>query len=108
MIPLLQASLPRMTQPLIVTIALLYFAIVAVIATWATRKTKTERDAHQRGECALRDHKTLSKYLRQTKTGRLVLDRQKLVAEEHRLIDEARALMAARDHAAQAGGGDVA
>jgi hypothetical protein len=45
-------------------------------------KTKTERDAHQRGECALRDHKTLSKYLRQTKTGRLVLDRQKIVAEE--------------------------
>jgi len=30
------------------------------------------------------------------------------VAEEHRLIDEARALMAARDHAAQAGGGDIA
>ena len=44
MIALPQASLPRMTQPLIVTIALLYFAIVAVIATWATRKTKTERD----------------------------------------------------------------
>ncbi len=41
---LLQASLPRMTQPLIVTIALLYFAIVAVIATIATRKTKNERD----------------------------------------------------------------
>jgi predicted transcriptional regulator len=30
------------------------------------------------------------------------------VAEEHRLIDEARALMAARDHAAQADGGDIA
>ncbi len=43
-VPLLQASLPRMTQPLIVAIALVYFAIVAVIATWATRKTKTERD----------------------------------------------------------------
>ncbi len=45
-------------------------------------KTKTERDAHQRGECALRDHKTLSKYLRQTKTGRLVLDREKIKSEE--------------------------
>ena len=45
-------------------------------------KSKTERDAHQRGECALRDHKTLSKYLCQTKTGRLVLDRQKIAAEE--------------------------
>jgi hypothetical protein len=45
-------------------------------------KTKSERDAHQRGECALRDHKTLSRYLRQTKTGRLVIDRQKIAAEE--------------------------
>ena len=44
MIPLLQASLPRLTQPLIVTVALVYFAVVAVIATWATRKTKNERD----------------------------------------------------------------
>jgi hypothetical protein len=45
-------------------------------------KSKAERDAHQRGECALRDHKTLSKYLRQIKTGRLVLDRQRIAAEE--------------------------
>jgi transposase len=45
-------------------------------------KTKTDRDAHQRGECALRDHKTLSRYLRQTKTGRLVIDRERIRAEE--------------------------
>jgi hypothetical protein len=45
-------------------------------------KTKTEQEAHQRGECALRDHKTLSRYLRQTKTGRLLIDREKLAAEE--------------------------
>ncbi|HEY2598592.1 MAG TPA: IS1634 family transposase [Candidatus Dormibacteraeota bacterium] len=45
-------------------------------------KTKTERDAHLRGECALRDHKTLSRYLRQTKTGRLVIDRERIAAEE--------------------------
>src|SRR5215210_8386159 len=45
-------------------------------------KTKADRDSHQRGECALRDHKTLSRYLRQTKTGRLVLDRDKLAAEQ--------------------------
>jgi hypothetical protein len=45
-------------------------------------KTKAERDAHQRGECALRDHKTLSRYLRQTKTGRLLIDRDKIRAEE--------------------------
>jgi DDE family transposase len=45
-------------------------------------KTKTDRDAHQRGECALRDHKTLSRYLRQTKTGRLIIDRDKIRSEE--------------------------
>jgi hypothetical protein len=45
-------------------------------------KSKTEREAHQRGECALRDHPTLSRYLRQTKTGRLLLDRDKIAAEE--------------------------
>ncbi|MGH2851182.1 MAG: IS1634 family transposase [Solirubrobacteraceae bacterium] len=46
-------------------------------------KTKTDRDAHLRGECALRDHKTLSRYLRQTKTSRLVLDHERIAAEEH-------------------------
>ena len=45
-------------------------------------KTKADRDSHQRGECALRDHKTLSRYLRQTKTGRLALDRDKIAAEQ--------------------------
>jgi Transposase DDE domain len=44
--------------------------------------TKAEREAHQRGECALRDHPTLSRYLRQTKTGRLLLDQAKIAAEE--------------------------
>jgi hypothetical protein len=45
-------------------------------------KTKPEHQAHHRGECALREHKTLSRYLRQTKTGRLVLDQQKIKAEQ--------------------------
>jgi transposase len=45
-------------------------------------KTKAEREAHQRGECALRDHKTLSRYLRQTKTGRLLIDRDKIKTEQ--------------------------
>jgi transposase len=45
-------------------------------------KTPAERAAHQRGECALRDHKTLSRYLRQSASGRLVLDRDKIRAEE--------------------------
>jgi len=44
--------------------------------------TPAERAAHARGECALRDHPTLSRYLRQTATGRLVLDRPKIAAEE--------------------------
>ena len=44
--------------------------------------TNSETQAHHRGECALRDHRTLGRYLRQTKTGRLVLDRAKITAEE--------------------------
>jgi transposase len=44
--------------------------------------TKAEREAHLRGECALRDHPTLSRYLRQTGGGRLSLDRAKIAAEE--------------------------
>jgi transposase len=45
-------------------------------------KTTAERAAHQRGECALRDHPTLSRYLRQTPSGRLLLDRAKIAAEQ--------------------------
>jgi hypothetical protein len=45
-------------------------------------KTPADRAAHARGECALRDHPTLSRYLRQTPSGRLVLDRQKITAEQ--------------------------
>jgi transposase len=45
-------------------------------------KTKAEREQHLRGECALRDHPTLSRYLRQTMGGRLVLDRARVAAEE--------------------------
>ncbi|MGH7403751.1 MAG: IS1634 family transposase, partial [Candidatus Rokuibacteriota bacterium] len=44
--------------------------------------TKQEREAHLRGECALRDHPTLSRYLRQSPSGRLALDRAKIAAEE--------------------------
>ena len=44
--------------------------------------TEAEREQHLRGECALRDHPTLSRYLRQTKSGRLALDRAKIAAEE--------------------------
>jgi transposase len=39
-------------------------------------------DAHHKRECALRAHPSLGRYLRQTPTGRLVVDRQKIAAEE--------------------------
>jgi len=47
----------------------------------ATAKTKKNAAAHHRAECALRDHPTLGRYLRQTSTGRLLIDRKKIAAE---------------------------
>jgi hypothetical protein len=45
--------------------------------------TKTPADdVHVRAECALRDHPTLGRWLRQLPSGRLVLDRKKIAAEE--------------------------
>ncbi len=44
--------------------------------------TKAAREQHLRGECALRDHPTLSRYLRQTASGRLALDHGKIAAEQ--------------------------
>lgn len=48
----------------------------------AKLKNDQDRDAHHRAECALRDHRTLGRYLRQTPAGRLQLDRAKIRAEE--------------------------
>jgi transposase len=45
-------------------------------------KTDKQRRAHIRTECALRDHPTLSRYLHQTKSGRLLIDRRKVAAEQ--------------------------
>jgi hypothetical protein len=47
-------------------------------------KVKTQKafDAHLRAECALRDHPALGRYLRQTPSGRLRMDRAKITAEE--------------------------
>jgi hypothetical protein len=39
-------------------------------------------EAHTRAECALRDHPSLGRYLRQTPSGRLRIDRTKIAAEE--------------------------
>jgi hypothetical protein len=45
-------------------------------------KASKKREAHTRAECALRDHPTLSRYLRQTPSGCLLIDRRKIAAEE--------------------------
>jgi Na+/proline symporter len=51
MIALLQtAALPRLTQPTIVVVAIVYFAIVAAIGIWATRKTHTATDFFVAGQ----------------------------------------------------------
>ena len=39
-------------------------------------------ESHRLAECALRDHPSLGRWLRQTPTGRLVIDRAKVAAEE--------------------------
>jgi hypothetical protein len=55
-------------------------------ARTAKAKPGTRRDrevaAHTRAECALRDHPSLGRYLRQLKDGRLRIDRAKVKAEE--------------------------
>jgi hypothetical protein len=48
----------------------------------AKAKSANARAAHTRTECALRDHPALGRYLRQTTTGRLRIDRAKITAEE--------------------------
>jgi transposase len=45
-------------------------------------KSAKAREVHTRAECALRDHPSLGRYLRQTPSGRLRIDRQKITAEE--------------------------
>ncbi|CAA9321251.1 MAG: sodium/proline symporter, partial [uncultured Gemmatimonadetes bacterium] len=51
MLAILQTSeLPRLAQPTIVAVALVYFAIVAAIGVWATRKTRTASDFFVAGE----------------------------------------------------------
>ncbi len=51
MLAILQTSeLPRLAQPTIVAVAIVYFAIVAAIGVWATRKTRTASDFFVAGE----------------------------------------------------------
>lgn len=46
------------------------------------RGAQKAAEAHSRAECALRDHPSLGRYLRQLRSGRLVIDRAKIAAEE--------------------------
>ena len=48
----------------------------------ARKKNRKGEDAHRLAECALRDHVSLGRWLRQTPTGRLVINRAKVAAEE--------------------------
>ena len=48
----------------------------------ARKKNRTGHDVHRLAECALRDHPSLGRWLRQTPSGRLVIDRAKITAEE--------------------------
>ena len=47
----------------------------------ARRRAEQEEAAHIKAECALREHPARSRWLRQTASGRLVLDRAKIAAE---------------------------
>jgi hypothetical protein len=47
----------------------------------ARRKAEQEEAAHVQAECALREHPALGRWLRQTPTGRLALNRAKIAAE---------------------------
>jgi Transposase DDE domain len=49
--------------------------------TAAARRRDAELAGHTRAECALRDHPALGRWLRQTPSGRLVLDTAKIRAE---------------------------
>lgn len=57
----------------------------AALRTATTAKAKTRLTAelagHTKAECALRDHPTLGRWLRQTPSGRLVIDKTKVAAE---------------------------
>ena len=64
------------------TIARLGAELARIATARAKAKTAKASAAHHRAECALRDHVTLGRYVRQTKTGRLLVDRAKIKAEE--------------------------
>lgn len=52
------------------------------IETLRAKKGKKTADTHTKAECALREHRSLGRYLRQTPSGRLKIDRAKINSEE--------------------------
>jgi len=64
------------------TITRLEAELARITAARAKTTSAKATAAHHRAECALRDHVTLGRYVRQTKTGRLLIDRAKIKAEE--------------------------
>jgi transposase len=75
-----EADRDKQTRDL--AIARLEAELERIKAARAKAKNPKADAAHHRAECALRDHPTLGRYLRQTKTGRLLIDRAKIKAEE--------------------------
>src|SRR4051794_33527468 len=63
------------------TIARLQAELDRIDAARAKTHSAKASDAHRRAECALRDHPSLGRYLRQTPSGRLRIDRAKINAE---------------------------
>ena len=54
----------------------------------AGRSRRTaEQAAHVKAECALRDHPTLGRWLRQLPSGRLMINRKKVAAEQRHPTD---------------------
>src|SRR4051795_11607185 len=64
------------------TITRLEAELDRIAAAHAKARPTTATAAHRRAECALRDHPALGRYLRQTPTGRLRIDRAKVQTEE--------------------------
>ena len=40
----MQTSLPSVAQPAVITVGLLYFAVIVGISVWAARRTRTAND----------------------------------------------------------------
>ncbi|RFU18762.1 IS1634 family transposase [Geodermatophilus marinus] len=77
-----EAALTRIREELArITMARARLATTKPTTAAATRRRGAELAAHTRAECALRDHPALGRWLRQTSSGRLVVDTAKVRAE---------------------------